>query len=133
MPDKTSKKEKDPMKDTLARNLRQRVKDSGKSQADIAEATNISTSSLSSYCTGERFPRAKTLRVLADYFNISVGELTDNEATRGRAQATLSPEAVVLASQYDELDVHGRALLRMVMDAELDRVRHEKLQTNRNV
>jgi transcriptional regulator with XRE-family HTH domain len=120
------KKSKGPMQTTLSRNLTKRIKDSGKSQAEIAAEVGIKPSSLSSYCTGERFPRATPLRALADYFNISVGELTDDETTRSRARAALSPEAAVIASQYDELDAHGRALLRMVMDAELERVRGKK-------
>ena len=114
------------MKAILSRNLTQKIRDSGESQANIAAALDISTSSLSSYCTGERFPRSEQLRALADYFNISVGELTDDEATRRRSASYLSQEAASMASLYDELDQYGRSLVRLVLDAEIRRVRDSR-------
>ena len=114
------------MKAILSRNLTQKIRDSGESQAKIADALGISTSSLSSYCTGERFPRSELLRALADYFNISVGELTDDEATRRRSGSYVSQEAMTTARLYDELDQYGRSLVRLVLDAEVRRVRDSK-------
>lgn len=114
------------IRDNLSYNLSRRIKDSGESQANIAAATGISASALSSYCTGARYPRPEQLRALADYFNISVGELTDDEAIRQRQANRLSQEATRIAELFDELDSHGRSLIRMVVDAELRRVREKK-------
>lgn len=114
------------MREVLSRNLTQRIKDSGQTQAQVAAASGIGANSLSSYCKGVRFPRPEVLRALADYFNVSVGELTDDETTRTRAMAGLSQEAATIAALYDELDQHGRTLVRIVVDAELQRVRDKQ-------
>lgn len=114
------------IRDNLSYNLARRIKDSGESQVNIAAATGISPSALSSYCTGARYPRPEQLCALADYFGISVGELTDDDAIRRRQANRLSQEATRIAEMFDELDFHGRSLIRMVVEAELRRVREEK-------
>lgn len=111
------------MRQVLARNLAQKIKDSGQTQAQVARATEIGVNSLSSYLTANRYPRPEVLRKLADYFNVSVGDLTDDGTTRARVQGVLSNEASAVAERYDELDEYGKALVRMVLEAELRRAR----------
>lgn len=111
------------MRQVLAQNLSKKIKDSGQTQAQVARATEIGPNSLSSYLAANRYPRPEVLRKLANHFNVSVGDLTDDETTRARARGVLSNEATAIAERYDELDEYGKALVRMVLDAELRRVK----------
>jgi transcriptional regulator with XRE-family HTH domain len=52
-------------------------------QDDLAKALKISRSAIGNYETGIREPNFETLEKIADYFNISMAELlNDNQASR---------------------------------------------------
>lgn len=111
------------MRQILAQNLSKKIKDSGMTQAQLASAIGIGPNSLSSYLAANRYPRPEVLHRLANYFNVSVGDLTDDKAGKARAEGALSSEATAIASKYDELDEYGQALVKMVLEAELRRVK----------
>ena len=110
------------MRDTLAANLSYFLLRSGETQAKVAEKTGISTSALNSYVKGTRYPRPGQLDSLAKYFHVSVGELTDDGTGREKAMS-VSEEAKKIAYSFDQLDLHGRELVRMIVQFELNRVR----------
>ena len=118
------KSEKAVIREMFAENLRRCIRDSGRSQAEIAEETGISTTALSNYCTGVRYPRAEQLSALAKYLRVSIGELTDDPEAKPRG--VTSNEASRLMMVYDELDAHGKELVRLVAEAELRRAREAK-------
>ena len=109
------------MRDTLAVNLNYFILKSGESQSRVAEKTGISASALNSYVTGQRYPRPGQLNALAKYFHITVGELVDDPNTRSNS-ASISAEAKRIAYSFDELDQHGRELVRLIVQAELNRM-----------
>ena len=110
------------MRGTLAVNLSYFLLRSGETQAKVAEKTGISTSALNSYVRGTRYPRPGQLDALAKYFHVSVGELTDDPTERNKS-VTVSDEAKKIAYSFDELDLHGRELVRIIIQNELNRVR----------
>lgn len=114
--------EESKLRSTLSYNLSHRIKSGGYTQAQVADATGISTSALSSYCQGARYPRPNQLEALAKFFHISVAELTDTDQARNLSSRHLSQEAYIVASSFDELDDHGRELVRLILDSELRRV-----------
>jgi len=109
------------MRDTLAVNLSYLILRSGDSQAHVAEKTGISPSALSSYLNGVRYPRPGQLNALAKYFHTTVGQLTD-APTGGNPQPQISSEAKQIAYSFDELDAHGKELVRLILNAELGRM-----------
>lgn len=113
------------MRDTLSVNLNYFVVKSGETQANIAEKTGISTSALNSYLQGKRYPRPKQIKALAEYFHVSVGELTDDPTERGQ-DGNMSSEARKIAYSFDELDAHGRELIRIIIQCEMNRARGER-------
>ncbi len=116
------------LRDTLAANLSFRILLSGDSQVRIAERTGISTSALSSYVQGTRYPRPGQLDALAKYFHCSVRELTD-DPTEGSGVGNISNEARQIAFSFDELDQHGKELVCIIIQSELKRIQRERQGT----
>ena len=114
------------MRDILSVNLSYFLLRNGESQARVAEKTGISTSALSSYVKGTRYPRPGQLDALAKYFHVSVGELTDDPTER--KSLSVSDEAKRIAYSFDELDLHGRELVRIIIQSELNRIRDQRRQ-----
>lgn len=113
------------LRETLAVNLAFRILMSGENQARIAERTGISTSALSSYVQGTRYPRPGQLDALAKYFHCSVRELTD-DPTEGSGMGNISNEARQIAFSFDELDQHGKELVCIIIQSELKRIQRER-------
>lgn len=114
----------------LAENLSSFVRQSGYSQAQIAAATEISTSALSAYCSGTRYPRPSQLKALATFFHTTVGALTDDAQERNKTEKEFTQEAYWIASSFEELDDYGRELVRMVVENELRRFEDQKRRRN---
>lgn len=110
------------IREILAETLTMKIRQSGKSQAELAQEVGVSTSTLSAYCTGARYPRPELLEKLADALHTSVGSLTGSVSVR-LPRDEVSREAELIALSFDQLDEHGRNLIRMIVDAELKRVR----------
>ena len=110
------------MREILAVNLSYLLVKNGETQARVAEKTGISTSALNSYMKGKRYPRPGQLNALAKYFHVSVGELTD-DPTEVDNKTNLSNEAKQIAYSFDELDAHGKELVRIIIHSELQRIR----------
>ena len=104
----------DDFKDVLVY-LRKRA---GLSQIDLAEKLNISKSAISMYENGSRRPSYEMLEAIADYFNVDIDFLTAREQN-GPA---LSSSALGVASQYDMLDDHGRAVIEALIQLEVRRM-----------
>lgn len=51
-------------------------------QGDLADALNISRSSISMYENGEREPDFETLELIADYFNVDMNHLLGSETNQ---------------------------------------------------
>ena len=115
----------------LAVNLTSLVRQSGRTQAQVADATCISRSAMSSYCNGVRYPRPSQLKALAEYFKISVGALTDDSQERNKNEREFSHEAYWIAQSFEELDRYGRELVQMVVENELRRYAKQKDENRR--
>ena len=109
------------MRDILAVNLAYQILRMGESQSHVAERTGISASALNSYVKGQRYPRPGQLNALAKYFHVSVGELTD-DPTEVNKTSQVSNEAKRIAYSFDELDAHGKELIRLIIQSELSRM-----------
>ena len=61
----------------FADNLSRLLEERGLEQQRVASDLNISTSTLSAWVTGQRFPRADIMQSLAQYLHVTVSELVD--------------------------------------------------------
>ena len=109
-------------RDILSRNLGRLIREKGISQAQLAEATGISPSALSSYVQGVRYPRPEYVTALANYFGVTPGELTEDGQAKDNRVGQLSNEAIRIAEAFDRLDPLGQEVIRFVTDAELQRL-----------
>lgn len=57
-------------------NLKRLREKEGLSQAQLADRIGVSQAAISYFESGEAMPRPMTLKVVADYFHVSVKELT---------------------------------------------------------
>lgn len=66
-------------KQIFAKNLRRLMDISGKNQMDLMNDLGLSSSTVSSWCTGQKFPRMGKIQMLADYFNVMKSDLIENK------------------------------------------------------
>lgn len=66
-------------KQIFAKNLRRLMDINGKNQMDLMNDLDLSSSTVSSWCTGQKFPRMGKIQMLADYFNVMKSDLIENK------------------------------------------------------
>lgn len=97
-------------------NLRHYIKLSGKSQVEIANDLNFTTSAMSEWVNGNMYPRIDKIQALADYFNIYKSDLTEDKKdifqvkgmkipVLGKVIAGIPIEAVEEIIDYEEIEI----------------------------
>ena len=66
-------------REIFTENLKHYMNTNNKSQSDISKALDIPLSTVSSWYNGASYPRVDKMQALADYFNISMRNLTDKQ------------------------------------------------------
>ena len=66
-------------REIFTENLKHYMNIKQKSQSDISKALDIPLSTVSSWYNGASYPRVDKMQALADYFNISMRNLTDEQ------------------------------------------------------
>lgn len=69
------------MKEILAKNLDLQLTKKGSNQTDMARELNFPETTVSNWMKAETYPRPDRLQMMADYFNISRSELTEQKAS----------------------------------------------------
>lgn len=59
----------------FAENLNNRLKESGITRTELAEHMGVSSSTVSDWCNGNKYPRADKLQKIAEFLGVSVAEL----------------------------------------------------------
>lgn len=100
----------------FAANLSRLLEEKGIEQQTVAMDLDVSTSIVSAWVLGKRFPRADKMQELANYFKVTVAELvdapipTDDDLMAIREQLRRQPEMRILfdsgknATKQDILD-----------------------------
>ena len=66
-------------REILAKNLKEIMKLKGIKRKDLSDQLNIKYSTLSEWLKATRYPRIETLRLVADYLEVSIYDLMSNE------------------------------------------------------
>ena len=66
-------------RDVFVKNLREAMNARGVTQTDIVSALQTSTSTVSDWVSGKRYPRIDAMQRLADYLGVLVSDLTREE------------------------------------------------------
>lgn len=84
----------------FSKNLSRYVKESGKTQMEIAKAVGISRGTFCDYVKGRAYPRMDKVQKLSEYFGIKISDLVDEKP---------SEEDVSFAQQQEKLlDLFGK-------------------------
>lgn len=63
----------------FAANLRKLLEDTGTTQRDIARLLDVSSSTVSNWCTGQKVPRMGKIELLAEHFGILKSDLIEEK------------------------------------------------------
>lgn len=94
----------DTARETFIRNLRHLMEEKGITQADICRALNVSSATVSDWCTGKKYPRVDAMQHLADLLGVRFSTLTTENGLEDYA------DQQILESYHQDPD------LRMLFD-----------------
>lgn len=68
-------------KEIFAKNLRKYMERFGKSQKELCDMLEVSTSTFNNWATAKRYPRIDKIEMLANYFGIQKSDLIEDKMT----------------------------------------------------
>ena len=95
----------------FAENLKYLRKLKGITQTQFAAEFNISAGTIAMWETGKRMPDSETLKKIAQYFNVSIDYLLDNEKSPSNDVEELPEELVILICNAKNLTPEQRKQL----------------------
>lgn len=96
----------DEYKRIFAQNLNYYLNLYRKNQMDLIKDLNLSSSTVSNWCTGLKLPRMDKIQLLADYFGILKSDLLEEK----KGEAVQSPDVICLAPKEEQLVMAFRSL-----------------------
>lgn len=103
----------------FAQNLKFYLKQANMTQADLAEYMNVSTASISNWCTGNKIPRMDKVDKLCELFHINRSDLMEDKTTEQKQSCYLTPEVIRIAQKiYNSKEL--TVLFDAAQDAELE-------------
>ena len=95
-------------------------------QAELALKIGVVKSTVAGYETGRSEPDMEKFAQIMSVLNVDANSLLRDEMYSEQVGKTMpSDEAYLMAFQFDDLDEHGKHLIRIVMEAELSRCKHD--------
>lgn len=94
----------------------------GLNQKQLAEALGISPTRLNYWEKDKREPDVPMIKALARILEVSADYLIGNEPPKQKTAPSISDEAMKVAKDYEGLDHPGRHTVRVVIDAEQQRI-----------
>jgi len=112
----------------MAKGIGNRIKEArlamGITQEQLSEMIGITKSAIANYENGTNHPKEQILYRLIDALGVDANFLFQ-DCVENRTQTGPSPEAMKIASTYDELDEWGKKTVRDVAADEAERVKSE--------
>lgn len=101
-------------KEVMAKNLRYFVEKSGKTQKEMCEILNVSTSTFNDWMKAKSYPRIDKIEILANYFGILKSDLIEDKSEEHREMQknndTITDAIVRMRSDDEFLSVVGGLL-----------------------
>lgn len=103
----------------------------GINQQSLSAVMGISRSTIAMWETGKSQPDNESLLKLAAYFNVTTDYLLGRDESakndhQEKSAPSISDEAQKIAKQYDNLDSHGKRVVKAVADEETARMQAEQ-------
>lgn len=100
----------------FSRNLNFYLSKNGKNQQDLINDLGLSSSTVSNWCTGLKFPRMDKIQMLADYLKINKSDLIEDKSNEEKEEYYLNAETKQVAQEiFENKDL--RALFDAAKDA----------------
>lgn len=115
----------------LSKRLIEVRKLNGYTRKRLAEELNRPYRTITNYETGEHEPGHKYLIEISKKFGVTVDYLvgrSDTPQPEAKKTPPYSSEAMKLAGDYDKMDRHGREIVRLIADKELERIQTESTE-----
>ena len=96
------------IRDVFCANLQTLMKLRGITQSDIALALDVSSSTVSDWCNGKKYPRADKVQKLADLLDVKFSSLTNEDALEKNLQDIEDADRIKL--------LHEKPYLRDLFD-----------------
>lgn len=116
-------------KDIFAKRFSEILNSSPETTYSIAERLSLTPASISRYANGLMAPKIPTVYMMANIFNVNPLWLMGYDAPKQVEKEPTPPyseDALKLAGDYDNLDNHGKRVVRLVADEEKDRCNKER-------
>ena len=99
-------------------------RESGMSKRDLVANLPLNYSTYANYESGFREPNSEVLQILARYYGVSIDYLLGVSENRKKADeiAILTEDENNHIRQYRRLDTHGREMVDLVLEKEMERV-----------
>ena len=121
--------------DTTSNRLKQVMEELDISQSELVKRTGINKGALSSYISGRYIPKQRATYALASALGVSEPWLMGYDVPKYKVEdsnSTISPKEKKLLDIYRDLDDKGQHTVDTVARMELDRVKHKKVDWERN-
>lgn len=121
--------------DTTSNRLKQVMEELDINQSELVRRTGINKGALSSYISGRYIPKQRAIYALASALDVSEPWLMGYDVPKNRVEdsnTSLSPNEKNLLDIYRDLDDKGQHTVDTVARMELDRVKHKKVDWERN-
>ena len=90
-------------KEVFSRNLLYYLERKGKTQREVAEALNVSTSAFNEWATGRKYPRIDKIEKLANYFGIQKSDLIEDRKNKTTDEQRLTDGEKLLLSLFRQI------------------------------
>lgn len=89
-------------KEIFAKNLRYYMDRSDKSQKELSDMLNVSTSTFNNWATAKRYPRIDKIEMLANYFGIQKSDLIEEKMTEEKEKDNDILADIIVRMRTDE-------------------------------
>ena len=90
-------------KEIFSRNLLYYLEKKGKTQREVADAINVSTSAFNEWATGRKYPRIDKIEKLANYFGIQKSDLIEDKKKKSTEEQMLTDAEKMLLSLFRQV------------------------------
>ena len=122
------------LRERIRLNLVAAMRVAGISQVQLAEKLGISKGTVNNWTRGNNSPDVDMVPQICEVLGIPIIDFYSdgyNDSSSLRLKAPpISDEAMKLAKDYDGLDSHGKRIVRIVADEELERISGQHHQQN---
>ena len=101
---------------TIGEKIKQRLKEKGMSQNELARRAGLSSSGVSTIINGTFEPRMDNLRQIAQVLDCQPGDLIDDENIKKEQETPADPLRASVIRDYDRLPPEAKRLVRQYID-----------------